>query len=68
MALKPQTSPMTQELLAMGYVRVGTTGELVKPDGTVGLRPAIANSAGAPTQAEFNALLATLRAAGIIAP
>ncbi|MEG1123065.1 MAG: hypothetical protein RSE62_12775 [Citrobacter sp.] len=36
--------------------------------GGVLLQTAQADSAAAPTQAEFNALLAKLRAAGIIAP
>lgn len=36
--------------------------------GGVLLQAAQADSAAAPTQAEFNALLAKLRAAGIIAP
>lgn len=36
--------------------------------GTVLIQPAIPNVAAAPTQAEHNAVLAALRAAGIIAP
>lgn len=73
MSLKPQTSCMTQELLAMGYVRVGTANELYKPDGTPlnpnGLQKAalVPNAAGAnPTKAEFDALLTALKNAGLM--
>ena len=36
--------------------------------GTVVQAPALANISGAPTQANFNDLLARLRTAGVIAP
>ncbi len=73
MALLPQTSPTLKELLALGMARVGTSGEIYGPDGTLlgNLRPqgaAVADAAGGTTTgAEFNALLASLRAAGVIA-
>ncbi|MFE1515696.1 hypothetical protein ACFW9I_02505 [[Kitasatospora] papulosa] len=49
-----------QEVVTMRVI--GTAPGLM--DGTS--KPAINNSAGAPTQAEFNALLAALRTRGVI--
>lgn len=77
MALYPQRISQTKELLAAGYVRCGTVqGELFRPDGaTLVLGPAnmakgaaIADIGAAPTQANFNNLLAQLRAAGVLPP
>lgn len=77
MSLFPQRSPQTQELLAAGFVRCGTVqGELFRPDGTALVLgaanlpkgTAVANVGAAPTQAQFNALLASLREAGVLAP
>lgn len=74
MALKPQRLSQLQELLAAGFVRAGTAGELYDSDGSPlapnGLSQGVAvpNAAGGtPTGAEFNALLTSLRNAGIIA-
>lgn len=77
MSLFPQRSPQTQELLAAGFVRCGTVqGELFRPDGTALVLgaanlpkgAAVPDVGAAPTQAQFNALLASLRTAGVIAP
>lgn len=76
MALRPQTSPGLQDMLAVGMVRVGTTGELYKPDGTALVlgaaalpkAAAVPNAVAAPTKAEFDALLVSLRNAGYLAP
>lgn len=43
------------------------TPAVIGTPGAVTMQPAIANSGAAPTQAEFNALLAALRLAGVIA-
>lgn len=75
MALLPQTLSQTRELLAAGYVRSGTQGELFAPDGSVLVlnaqslpkAAAVPNAAGAnPTKAEFDALLTSLRNAGYL--
>lgn len=76
MALRPQRLSQTKELMAAGYVRVGTQGELFGPDGSVltinasslPKAAAVPNAAGAtPTKAEFDALLVSLRNAGYLA-
>lgn len=73
MSLYPQRMCETKELLAAGYVRVGTAGELYKPDGTAlnpnGMQKAalVPNAVGAnPTKAEFDALLTALKNAGLM--
>lgn len=75
--LYPQRIPQTQELLSAGYVRCGTVpGELFRPDGSALVLgagnlpkgPAVPDVGAAPSQAQFNALLASLRTAGVIAP
>lgn len=75
--LYPQRIPQTTELLSAGYVRCGTVqGELFRPDGTALVLgaanlpkgPAVADIGGAPSQANFNALLASLRTAGVLTP
>lgn len=68
MALRPQTSPLTQELLALGVMRQDKDDQsLVKPDGTKMRGVHVPNAAAAPTQADFNALLTSLRNAGFLA-
>lgn len=69
MALRPQTSPLVQELVSIGVMRQDKDDQaLVKPDGTKMRGVHVPNAAGAnPTQAEFNALLTSLRNAGFIA-
>lgn len=76
MALRPQTSPGLQDMLVMGVVRVGTAGELYKPDGSALIVPAasipkaanVPLAAGAtPTKAEYDALVNALIAAGFMA-
>lgn len=64
---KPTTYPPTigtSSTTAMAGNKVPTATQR----GGVLLQAAQADSAAAPTQAEFNALLTKLRAAGIIAP
>lgn len=78
MALRKQVSPLISELLAAGFVRTGTTpGELFNPDGTpltpTGTPPppgaAVPDATDETDVVEtVNALLASLRAAGFIAP
>jgi len=76
MPLRPQRLSQTRELLAAGFMRTGTVqGELFNPDGSVFVlgaaslpkAAAVPNAAAAPTQAEFNALLTSLRNAGYLA-
>jgi hypothetical protein len=51
-------------------VVVATTSDAPSPTARAGVlqQPAIPDLTAAPTQANFNALLAALRAAGVIAP
>jgi hypothetical protein len=69
MALRPQTSPIVQELVAIGVMRQDKDEQaLVKPDGTMMRGVHVPDAVGAnPTKAEFDALLTSLRNAGFLA-
>lgn len=64
---KPSTFPPTVGTTATTAM-AGNKVPTATQRGGVLLQAAQADSAAAPTQAEFNALLAKLRAAGIITP
>lgn len=67
---------LAKELVDNGFLAIGTTSTTAMAGnrtptatirGGVLQQPAIADVGAAPTQAQFNALLAALRAAGVLA-
>lgn len=76
LGIPAETAKKFEEMVSEGGLQIGTTATTAMAGnrtptatirGGVIQQPAIANVGAAPTQADFNALLAALRAAGVLA-